>query len=485
MSNNNALHSSALMISASWLAKGLGLISTVILARLLTPSDFGLVAITMLIIYFFNIFTETGFKQYLLSLEQISNEELNTAWTLNVLSKIFLAIGVVIFSKSIAGFFDKPDLYTTIIVVALVPLINSIESPAIYLKKRNFSYGGIFKLTLFSRFLSFFFTLALAYQLKSHWALIGGTILYFSSMSIGSFIIAPYKPSFTLINIKAQWNYSKWIFFRGFVGYARAKADTFILAKAFTSTELGLFTVAKEFSMLIYEQIASPLGEIIMTSVQKAKSSSETVESVIEKYFSLLTSIMLPAAIGLSLLSEYVVINILGEQWHFASPILSVLVYLGLFSGLVIIFQASLSALNHTKTIFKVDLITSVVLVLTLLYFSNKDLVTFALIRSLLGIIVLVGYLIIIKSVTKLSLLRLGTSITPSLFASFCMYIILLQAIELLPDKNISSLIILIFVGIIAYSIIFISFIKLTPYKFKSTIYLENIINNLINKIAH
>ena len=78
---NNVVNSSILMISASWLAKALGLISTIILARLLTPNDFGLVSIVMLVIYFFNIFSETGCKQYLLSLPEVTNQELNTAWT--------------------------------------------------------------------------------------------------------------------------------------------------------------------------------------------------------------------------------------------------------------------------------------------------------------------------------------------------------------------------------------------------------------------
>ena len=67
-----------MMISASWITKSLGLVSTIFLARLLTPNDFGLVAITMLVVYFFNIFSETGFKQYLLSLDEINNKEFNS-----------------------------------------------------------------------------------------------------------------------------------------------------------------------------------------------------------------------------------------------------------------------------------------------------------------------------------------------------------------------------------------------------------------------
>jgi O-antigen/teichoic acid export membrane protein len=453
---NNVVNSSILMISASWLAKALGLISTIILARLLTPNDFGLVSIVMLVIYFFNIFSETGCKQYLLSLPEVTNQELNTAWTLNIISKTIISGVIMLFAPYSASFFSEPQLTMTLYVSALIPFINGLENPAIYLAKRNFNYQGIFKLNLISKIISFTITISLAYYLKSHWALIFGTLTHFSLMTIGSYFIMPFKPSFSLKQIKKQWDYSKWIFVRGLVGYTRAKIDTFILAKSFLTAELGLFNVAKEFAMLLQEQIAMPLQDIVMTSVQKVKGNEQNVASVIEKFSTLLVCLILPAVIGLAMLSDKVMLVVLGEQWLDAAPLLAVLAILGFSTSLVVVLSAALSALSKTKLIFQLDLITTSLILVILVLSRNLDITTFAMVRSLLGFVVLFGYLLALRFVIKLRLLKYLVNMIPALLASTAMYFTLKLSQPSYLEPTVLNLISLILIGALSYLMIFL-----------------------------
>jgi O-antigen/teichoic acid export membrane protein len=461
---NNVVNSSILMISASWLTKILGLMSTIILARLLTPNDFGLVAIVMLVIYFFNIFSETGCKQYLLSLQEVTDNELNTAWTLNIISKAIISGVIILTSPYSASFFSEPRLTNTLYFAALIPIINGLENPAIYLAKRNFNYQGIFKLNLISKIISFTITISLAYYLKSHWALIFGTLTHFSLMTIGSYFIVPFQPSFSLQNIKKQWDYSKWIFFRGLVGYTRAKVDTIILAKSYLTAELGVFNVAKEFAMLLYEQVACPLGEIIMTSVQKTNGNIEQTRLIVEKYFTVLFSILLPAVIGLSYLSDILIVIILGEQWRLSGELLSILAFLGFSSGLVIVFTATLSAMKKTKLIFNIDIITTTLILTTLILSMNTELILFSSIRTAVGYVILFAYLLTIKLILNVSLIRLFIDTIPSITASMLMLTSLFFISIILKDESLLNLVVFVLIGVFTYTFCFIIILKL-PYK--------------------
>jgi O-antigen/teichoic acid export membrane protein len=480
MPNKNALSSSLLMLSASWLSKGLGLISTVILARILSPEDFGLVAIAMLIIYFFDIFSQTGTKQYLLSKDNITTEDLDTAWTLNVITKSIIGL-VIFFSANFMASFFNSDIQLTLIVCSIIPVIIGLESPAINLVKRAFNYQGIFKLQLAAKFLGFITTITIALETHSHWAMIFGTIIYFSTLSIGSYIVASYKPSFSLNNVANQWNYSKWILYRGFIGYARAKGDAFLLAKFFSVGEVGVFSIAKELAMLVYEQIAMPIGEIIMTSIQKVKDDQKQIKVIMTKYIIILVAALLPIICLFSLLSESIILFFLGDKWLDAAPIFSILTILGVTSSITIVFTSTMNALKKTKQAFKIDLISTIIILTTLYLYNNSTIIEFSFIRAMLGFVVLFAYISASRKFIQFKFIELLSNLLPIITSFIAMFIAVVWLKDFIRiESNFLYLCINSILGLFIYACTLSILIYISPQKNGQ---LRNIVDPIKQKI--
>ncbi|HBY86571.1 MAG TPA: hypothetical protein DEO86_11920 [Colwellia sp.] len=484
MKKSNALTSSILMLSASWIAKALGLLSTIILARLLTPEDFGLVAITMLVVHFLDVFANTGAQQFLLSKDSVDDDDLNTAWSLNMIFRVIITLTLLLFAEPIANFFDA-DITNAFRVSAMILIIIGITNPALSMAKRDYNYKGIFKLALLVKFISFTITIAVAYYTRSYWALIIGTISHYTVHAIGSYFIYPFSPKFCLKNRHEQWDYSKWILLRSFAGYIRSKGDAFIISKFFSTTDVGIFTIAKEFAMLVYEQIATPVAEIIMTSVQKARTNESDISCIIEKYLLILLSLILPIACIISIYAENIVVIILGDKWLAAAPILEILTLLGISTSLTMVFNSTLTALKRTKLTFKVDIVTTLIILGTLFLLKGVALADFALIRSLLDLVVVISYFVFTKLVIGLSLRSSIKSLIPTLLSVSLLALMLHYLATMIVIDNFFILTVISAACLLAYSITFLIIINIFPFTSRTLTDLKNTLNSALkNKLV-
>jgi len=479
MTKSSALTSSILMLSASWIAKALGLISTIVLARLLTPEDFGLVAITMLVVHFLDVFANTGAQQFLLSKDDVNDDDLNTAWSLNMIFRVIITFALLVFAEPIAQFFEA-DLTAAFRVSAIILIIIGLTNPALSMAKRAFNYKGIFKLALVVKFISFVITITAAYYTRSYWALIIGTVSHYTIHAIGSYFVYPFMPKFCLKNIHEQWDYSKWILLRSFAGYIRSKGDAFIISKFFSTTDVGIFTIAKEFAMLVYEQIATPIAEIIMTSVQKARTDDGDLNYIIEKYLLILLSLILPIVCVISLYAESIVVIILGDKWLAAAPLLGILTLLGISTSLTMVFNSTLTALKLTKLTFKIDVITTVIILGTLFLLKGVALPDFALIRSLLDLIVLVSYFVFTKVIIGLSLRSTFKNLIPTLTAVCAMAFLLTYFSSLIVIDNFFVLAAVSAICLFAYATMLLLIINIFPFAGKTLIDLKTTLNTFV-----
>lgn len=462
MASKGLVASSLLMIGARTIIKTLGLISSIILARLLTPADFGLVAICMLVIYFFDLFSTLGTKTYILSLPEITEEDINSAWTLDFLVKSIIAFFVLLTSGYIAEFFDQPSLTTPIAICALIPLIAGFENPKLNILRRNLEYKIIFRIDVIAKIFSFIVTVSLAYILKNYWALIYGSVVSTILITSLGYILCPYKPKFCSSKFKEQWSFSKWVFLKGFVGYGRAKTDTFILGKFFSLSHLGLFNIAKEFALLTYEQIALPVCEIVVSGIRELGVESKELPHTVELYLAIFVSVILPATVGISFLSNEIILTLLGEQWREAGELLKVLSFLGFCAAVTAILVAVLSALRKVKLLFSLEMFLAVVFISILFMSRNLGIYEFTMVVSSIGLITLLIYYIAVCYYIKISTKRVIVGLIPALMSSACMLFVLQALKDIYIEPLYIDLFIIIFCGAAVYSVAFYLLLAVT-----------------------
>lgn len=314
-----------------------GIVSLVILARILTPDDYGLVAIALIFLNFIVVISNTGGGNYLLSREILTEESVMTNWTLNVLLKGGLAVFFALSSYPISLFYNDPRLASIILVLSLHLVIGLFNSPGMIFKMKNQDLSAITKWQITSRFITTGITIAIAVVFETYWALVIGQLLVTISEFIASYVIAPMRPKFTLVNIRPQWEFSKWVLPQSIINFFRSQLDAMFVSVSFEKATVGAYTSMRYYADLPTSTFISPLGGPLLTQFSQFKNNHEYFQKqlqVVLFYFSLITA---PVIYLMYVHSYFVVGLILGDKWIQYSDLL------GIFAFFIIV-----ATLNNT-----------------------------------------------------------------------------------------------------------------------------------------
>lgn len=163
---NSVVNSAFFSVAAKLLGKTLGLISIFIVARILAPEDFGFIAIVSMTLYLFDILSHAASEQYITQKNVVSRSDLHTAWSLNLLLKVVIALGIVVTAPLIARLFDAVHLTDAISVSAIILPLQALKSHKIMLLKRQLRFKPLFWLSLLERLFALPVLITLALVLR-------------------------------------------------------------------------------------------------------------------------------------------------------------------------------------------------------------------------------------------------------------------------------------------------------------------------------
>lgn len=418
---SQVLSSSFLLLLIRFIQRSIGLVSTLILARLLTPDDFGIVAIAVLVIHFCEVLSNAGSQQYIIQLESVCSEDINTAWSLDLVLKSILWLALVALVPLISSFYDRPELTYALYLSSTTLLIGAFKSPGLILLRRALDYKPIFKISIYQKLISFAVVMLIVYFEPTYWALIVGDVVSAIVLTIGSYFIHPTRPSFSLSKAKEQWAFSQWILLKGGIGYTRAQVDTILASKFFTADELGAYHLARHLSIMPSTDIIAPAIEPLMAAFARVKNDAAELAYQLSLSMLVVSLLIVPASVFMWFFPERVIDFFLGDQWANAYPVLSSLSILLFTIAIGQVLGQCCIALGKVRALFIYDLL-SLFFVFTFLYsLHNGNLEDFALLRGLLGLLAttaLLGYLSTVSAISILRLLKVTLPITISAFLS-------------------------------------------------------------------
>ncbi|WP_375581727.1 oligosaccharide flippase family protein [Marinobacter adhaerens] len=134
------IKSAALLLGMQVVQRGLGIISTLILARILTPDDFGIIALITIVLQFFELLAEIGNQQYIVQKEILRDSDLNTAWTMDILIKSLVALAVICSAPLLSAFFETPELALALTIATLALPLRALRTPGMMQAVREIDY---------------------------------------------------------------------------------------------------------------------------------------------------------------------------------------------------------------------------------------------------------------------------------------------------------------------------------------------------------
>src|SRR5579872_3725969 len=210
---------SAWVIGVRWAVRFLGLISTIVLARLLVPADFGIVTIAMIILGTVEVFAQTGQHLAIIRHPNPTREHYDTAWTIFIMLYSSLALIIFLCAPLTVIYFHEPRALLVVRILALKTFIAGFENVGIVDFQKYLEFHKQFLYRVLPSVVSFFVTLAAAFALRNYWALVIGILTQEFTGFVLSYVLSPFRPRLGLSKVRELWSFSLWTFVRSIAGY--------------------------------------------------------------------------------------------------------------------------------------------------------------------------------------------------------------------------------------------------------------------------
>lgn len=391
------------MVSGQFVSRILDLVLLLILSRLLTPDDFGLIALALAPILIGEAILELPLVQALLRFEKPTKSMYDTAFTLSVLRGLALAIIFIALSLPLAKFYSEPRLTLLVCALAVAPILRGTISPMMVTFMQRMDFKREVALGLFGKLSAFIVATLIAISTKSYWAIAAATITTPLAMNLLSYILAPYRPALSLSEWKRFSDMVGWNSVAQILAATSWQFDRIFLGRFIPTDELGRYSLADDFVSIPQRSFVAPLYKPLMASFTRQKSETDLQNS----YQTSLISIFIlfaPVMLTLSVLAEPIVLIVLGEKWHSAAPIVQGLALISLIVMPTKILSPLALSLDRTKyMVFQLSAELSVKLpamILGIYYYGVWGAIAA---RALAAVAIFIATVVIVKKLISLS----------------------------------------------------------------------------------
>ncbi|MDW8123472.1 MAG: lipopolysaccharide biosynthesis protein [Geminicoccaceae bacterium] len=339
----------AWMVALRLISRLLGVASTLVLARLLAPEDFGLVALATTVIALLDIASEFNFDLALIRDRDAGRPEYDTAWTLIILKCALLAALLVALAGPAASFFGDERLRPIFWVLAGCLLLEGFGNIGTVDFRRDLDIAKEFRFHLWGRLAQVGTAVPLAFWLGDWRALVAGICARYGALFLASWTMAAYRPRLSLARWRELVRFSKWVLVNNGLGYLRERIDQLVVGKLLGPAPLGLYAVAQEIADLPASELAQPVARAAYPGFARlAHEPARLARAFLDSLASLLV-VTVPAAVGVAILADPLVRVLLGPKWLEAAPLVAALAFYGAMRSASALVGPLLLALGRVR----------------------------------------------------------------------------------------------------------------------------------------
>lgn len=330
-----------------------GFVALAVLARILVPEDFGLVAIAASIVSIIEGLSEFDVKQALIHSREEDRELYDSAWTL---SAVRGALAAVVMACA-APFVGDPRITAILLVLAAAPLLDGLANPRFVMFERDLVYSRLAVMTLVATAASAAVTLYVGIVYRSYWALVLGIVVRSLASLLSTYALSPYLPRLTFSRWREIFRFSAWMSLATAVSTLALRTDRIIVGALLGVADAGAYFMTQRVGVMPTNELISPLQRILFPSFSRIAVEPARLRRAVRESINVLGSLSLPAALGFAVTSNDFVPIVLGDQWISITPLLVVLVpFLGLRATLSAA-RSCVMALGRTRLMFRVSLL--------------------------------------------------------------------------------------------------------------------------------
>lgn len=349
--------------------------SSVVLARLLFPEDFGLMGLASIAIQFARRAANFGFTSVLVWLKEIKQEHYDTVYFFNLFLMSFVSLGLFFSAPYYAEFFDSPQLILIIRVVSIDFILNAFASVPNSILKRHMKFDLIGIAETVGRLTAISVSIGLAISGAGVWSLVFGTLA--GSFALRTALVRyatklNWKPGFKirLWALKDTFAFGFWVYVNTYIGYGVDNVDYFFIGKFLGTTQLGFYERAFRLMSMPRKKIVRVANSVLFSGYSRIQDNDKLIAKALLRVVTYLSCIGYPLMIWFYFAAPSLIPVLYGERWIPVVLPLQIMCISGLLDSFTLLFQPLLRAkgliAHHTRRSFVYFIILSVSIILTL-----------------------------------------------------------------------------------------------------------------------
>lgn len=436
-----------------------GLLSFSIVARLLVPSDFGLLALATSVVAVVELFGQAGINLALVQRRSASRAEYDTAWTIDVIIGGVVAAIIAASAASLAVLLNEPRVEHVLYWLAAASAVGGFQNVGIVEFQKSFKFGKEFRLRLSTRALKAIATVAFALAWRDYWSLVAGYIAGTLASVALSYAMHTYRPRFTLSAVRAFSHFSAWMLIRNIATGLSEHLTNLVIGRGVSVASLAFFSAAREIADLATTELQAPIRRAMFPGFAALNHDSALLRKSYIDWSAVMIMLTLPIPVGLAFVAPDLVRVLLGERWLPVVGLLQIFACAGIFRASVAGSQLMLIAVGKPRLAALVAVVRALVLIpLVIVGTLLADAKGAAWALFVVAALVFVVNLVVVIGTLGVSRRDLGRASGRPLMATLLMTAVLFAVAPLLPgDPNLSvavgRLVIEVIVGSAAYGL--------------------------------
>jgi lipopolysaccharide exporter len=306
----------------------------VILSRLLTPADFGLIAIVVAIVAFLQIFADAGVSNAIIHFQEISNVQLSSLYWLNVSLSVLLAVILAVSSSYIADWYKQPELISLLYIAASTLIISSLGQQLRVNAQKNLQFSQLVKIELSAVISGFLLSVLLAWYGLGVYSIAIGTLLtaVIYCLLAWIFLANGWRPKLQLklSEIKEFLKYGGYMIGNNLVSTVNGQIDILIGGRIFGTNEMGLYSVPKSLMLNVQMAINPIITQVGLPVIAIAQNDKNRLKNIYLQTMRITSSVNFPIYLSIAFYSNEIVHLVLGDKWQASITLIQIFAIWGL-----------------------------------------------------------------------------------------------------------------------------------------------------------
>ncbi len=349
------------MIGARLLSNFAAFIGMLLLARLLLPEDFGVVAIALTVTAIISSLTEISVGTALVHLREVEEDHFHSAWTLGMARSLALSAVLAGLAWPIAWAYGDMRLLPLMLAMAGITVISGLANPRLAIFARQLSFWQDAMLNLGGRVSGLLVSVLIAWLLRSYWAIVAGQAATVAFTIIMGYVLMPYRPRIRFYDLRRMFAFSAWLSLQQAINTLNWRSDPLLISFFAGPTALGHYTVGDNLASLPTREALAPLSGMLFPGLARVADDPVALRKAYLRAQSLLSMIAFPMGFGLALVAEPVMMLALGERWAPAVPVVQILAGIFAVQTLSSALQPLAMATGQTRLLFLRDCVNFVI----------------------------------------------------------------------------------------------------------------------------